>query len=280
MSVDANFNSQFIQIDFRLLDNPDFLDFVGRAEFATYLILRRYIWRGGEHRLGLHRLYAEEQKLAASIGGPRIAQLLQLKDRTQVSVHLSALVEQGVIQRIRTGRESIFILGEWHKPPGWDVSKEFYYLENRFGIAGSDIPAGATAQAGEAVDNSDLGKNPKSDVGNPTRQNWRKNPNNNRERNIEMNNTVNGVKLLPDLDVLAGEKEYLVGEMLTQLGDTHSKRFYELVAAKIPASHIIETLAQLRADGAESPAKLFTYRMHQYAVNRVRQGIGQLPRAA
>jgi len=280
MSVDANYNSQFIQIDFKLLDNPDFLAFVGRAEFATYLILRRYIWRGGEHRLGLHLLYSQERKLAASIGTARISELLGLTDPTRVSKHLSALAEEGIIQRIKTGRESIFILGEWHRPPGWDVSKEFYYLENRFGVGDSAEPGKTDTKSAEPVDKSDLAKKAKSDLGIFAGQTWRKKPRNNIEGNRESNNTVNPVKLLPDLDLQAGERDYLVGEMLAQLGDRHSKQFYELVASKIPAAHIFEVLAQIRADGAESPAKLFTYRMREYAVNRVRQGIGQVPRVA
>jgi hypothetical protein len=93
-------------------------------------------------------------------------------------------------------------------------------------------------------------------------------------------NTVNGLELLPNLRVAAGEREYLVHEMLTQLGDGHSTKFYELVASKVPASHIIEVLAQIRADGAAFPPKLFTYRMHQYALGQLRGTIGQSPRAA
>jgi hypothetical protein len=45
-----------------------------------------------------------------------------------------------------------------------------------------------------------------------------------------------------------------------------SRKFYELVAAKIPEGVIRETLSQIRVDGARDPAKLFTYRMQRYAL--------------
>jgi len=279
MSVDSNFNRQFIQIDFRLLDNPDFLQFVTRVEFATYLILRRYIWRGGEHRLGLHELY-QNQKLASAIGVERITELLGLKDgTTRVSRHLTALCEVGVVERIRTGRENIFILGEWHQPPGFHVSKEFYYLENRFGIPMNE-PHGPRI--------SDLSKNDKSDrqfasgqTGRkPASQTRRKSTGSNREENRETNTVRNGLKNLPDQRLEAGESEYLALEILDQLGDEHSRRFYELVAAKVPDHVIRKALSEIKADGADNPAKLFTYRMNQYAMRRLRGRIGDFRAAA
>jgi hypothetical protein len=54
--------------------------------------------------------------------------------------------------------------------------------------------------------------------------------------------------------------------ILPALGDKQSRRFYELVAAKIPEGVIRETLSQIKADGARDPAKLFTYRMQRYAL--------------
>ena len=37
------FNRQFVLLDFKDLDNPDFLAFVRSPEFSTYLLMRRYI---------------------------------------------------------------------------------------------------------------------------------------------------------------------------------------------------------------------------------------------
>ena len=60
MDVNAHFNSQFVMIDFELLDNPEFMRFVGSTAFSVYLLLRRYVWRSEEreHSAGLHDLYA------------------------------------------------------------------------------------------------------------------------------------------------------------------------------------------------------------------------------
>ena len=280
MSVDSNFNRQFIQIDFRLLDNPEFLQFVTQVEFATYLILRRYIWRGSEHRLGLHTLYAKQQKLACSISVERIAEMLGLKEgTTRVSRHLTTLCEIGVVERIRTGRENIFVLGEWHRPRGWHVSKEFYYLENRFGIPGGKSPK---------TRKSDLSKNDKSDLQNAQDQTGRKTAgqtrrkttDSNREENREVNTVGNGLQNLPNQGLQTGEIEYVAQEILDQLGDEHSRRFYRLVAAKVPEQVIRKALAEIKTDGANSPAKVFTFRMTQYALKRLRSQIGDWQSAA
>src|SRR5215217_3960603 len=59
-----NFNRQFILLDFRDLDNPEFLGFVRAPEFSTYLLMRRHIWRSPQpHYMGLHELYAHERLL-------------------------------------------------------------------------------------------------------------------------------------------------------------------------------------------------------------------------
>jgi hypothetical protein len=44
-----------------------------------------------------------------------------------------------------------------------------------------------------------------------------------------------------------------------------------IVAAKIPEGVIREMLSEVRADGARSPAKLFTYKIKQYALERARK---------
>ena len=276
MNIDSNYNSQFIQIDFKLLDDPAFLQFVHRTEFATYLILRRFIWRKGEHRLGLHELYRDQHKLASSIGTARIARLLGIKERTRVSKHLSYLVELGVVQRYRTGRESIFILGEWHKPAGWKISREFYYLDNHFGRDKSDVSKTDTSD----VHSSDVSEIDTSDVPLAKHQSWPKRTHSNREENREMNTVSNGVKYLPDLELPAGEIDYLTQEILEQLGDEHSRRFYHLVASKVPEPVIRKALAEIKTDGAEHPARVFTDRMSRYAIERLQQGIGRLDRAA
>ena len=98
-----------------------------------------------------------------------------------------------------------------------------------------------------------------------------------------VNNTVNGVvkgrekstlQELPDLGDPPEKIAYIAKDIILKaLGDEKSVRFYELVAAKVPEQVIRETLAQVRADGARSPAKLFTYKIKQYALNRRKRGV-------
>lgn len=123
-------------IEFELLDDPAFMQFVGTAEWRVYLILRRYVWRGARHRLGLNDLYWKKQLLASSITRRFIADKLGISKENKISPHLTSLEKQGLIKRERTGRETIFILGEWI-----DISlqgdkskrKEWFYLEQQFG---------------------------------------------------------------------------------------------------------------------------------------------------
>jgi phage replication O-like protein O len=91
-----------------------------------------------------------------------------------------------------------------------------------------------------------------------------------------VNNTVNGVvkggeksslRELPDLGDPPEKTAYIAKDIILKaLGDEKSSRFYELVAAKIPEQVIREMLAEVRVDGARSPAKLFTYKIQRYAL--------------
>ena len=101
-------------------------------------------------------------------------------------------------------------------------------------------------------------------------------------KNISINkkiniNTVNGVvkggekntlQKLPDLGEPPEKTEYVAEQILKELGDKQSQRFYHLVAAKIPEGVIREILAEVRVDGARDPARLFTYKIQRYALTR------------
>jgi hypothetical protein len=91
-----------------------------------------------------------------------------------------------------------------------------------------------------------------------------------------VNNTVNGVvkggegnniQNLHDLDQPQEKTAYVAQFLLDELGDQQSEKFYRLVAAKIPETVIREALSAIRVDGAEHPAKLFTYKMQRYGLH-------------
>jgi hypothetical protein len=98
-----------------------------------------------------------------------------------------------------------------------------------------------------------------------------------------VNNTVNGVvkggeksslPKLPDLGDPPEKTEYIARHVILKaLGDEKSVKFYELVAAKIPESVIREVLSAVRVDGARDPAKLFTYKIKQYALEQQKRGV-------
>ena len=62
-------------------------------------------------------------------------------------------------------------------------------------------------------------------------------------------------------------------QILKELGDEKSQRFYQLVAAKIPECVIRETLSEVRADGVRDPARLFTYKIQRYALEARKRGV-------
>jgi hypothetical protein len=89
--------------------------------------------------------------------------------------------------------------------------------------------------------------------------------------------TVNGVvkggeksalQQLPNLGEPPEKTAYVAQQILKELGDEQSHRFYHLVAAKIPEGVIREALSEVRVDGARNPAKLFTYKIQRYALTK------------
>jgi hypothetical protein len=117
MSSDR-FNRQFILIDFRDLENPDYLSFVRSPEFSTYLLMRRHIWRSRQaHYMALESLYAKGH-LACSLDREKIAEQLGGVSIRTVSNDLSQLEQRAVISVQHTGRQNIYLLGRWGEEEG------------------------------------------------------------------------------------------------------------------------------------------------------------------
>src|SRR5258708_3990103 len=111
--MNSNFNRQFIMTGFRLLENREFLKFIGSSEYATYLVLRKFVWRGTEpHFMGLNELYLNDKLLVSSIERDKIEEITGVSTKN-ISRHLTSLESKGIIQVKRTGRQNIYTLGEW-----------------------------------------------------------------------------------------------------------------------------------------------------------------------
>src|SRR5512136_1855241 len=113
MDVNAHFNSQFVMIDFELLDNPEFMRFVGSTAFGVYLLLRRYVWRSQErpHSAGLHQFYADGL-LTSVLSVAALSSKMGTSARC-IKEATSRLEGLDVVQSRMTGREKIYMLGEW-----------------------------------------------------------------------------------------------------------------------------------------------------------------------
>lgn len=262
--MNSHFNRQFILIDFRLVKKRAFLKFLGSSEFATYLVLRMNIWRGPTvHYMGLQDLYERQKKLVCSLTREKIAKTTGVAV-DNISRHLSTLEQKGAIRRVRTGRQNIYVLGEWVDVYGDGSYKvEWFYMEGRYGVSKSDLTASVRSE-------NDVSARAPSD------QTRRLASDNNREENREENTVSNGdLKSLADLKQPFEKVEYVAQTILNQLGDTHSRKFYHLVAAKVPEAAIRIALAEVKADGAHSPARLFTHKMKLYALKQSKAAIGR-----
>ena len=93
------------------------------------------------------------------------------------------------------------------------------------------------------------------------------------ERNFTVNgdsNTKSPVSQLPDIQQPAEKCDLIAADILSALGDRHSERFYRLVAEKISAEVIYQALSEIKGDGAQDAAKVFTFRMNRYALEKLR----------
>ena len=90
------------------------------------------------------------------------------------------------------------------------------------------------------------------------------------ERNLKKKPFAEFWKRIDDIEQPKEQTSYVADYILEQLKDEHSKAFYRLVAAKIPEAIIRKAIAEIRADGAREPAKLFTYKMKSFALGQLK----------
>jgi hypothetical protein len=295
--MNENFNRQFLQIDFASLEVPEFFHFLQKAEFGAYLILRRYVWRSTtSHPLGLHEFYWNKQLLVASVENDLIARKMGINDVTRVSKYHKSLEDFGVIKRLRTGRANIFILGEWidiseHR----DRSKrlEWFYFDRKFGAPapteqerGNPAPPEGSVEPQNherEMDKSDLAQNAKSDLQKIPNQDAdlaqnaksdlalsaKSSFNKEKNRETTVNRSKNPIHDLPLIDQPKEKTEDIAERILEKLGDQNSKKFFLLVASRIPEIIIKRNIAEILEDGADHPAKLFTFRMQEFAKDQL-----------
>jgi hypothetical protein len=121
-----NLNRQFILLDFTDLDSPGFGEFMRSGEFATYLYMRRHIWRSSEHHSRkLERWYADGY-LACGLSRQRLAQCSGVRLR-QITADIAKLIARKVVEVRGATSEQVFVLGRWKIEEG--VHVEYYYLD-------------------------------------------------------------------------------------------------------------------------------------------------------
>ena len=131
------FNAQFLQLDFRVLDHPEFGVFMKTTAFAVYLQLRRYIWRSHKpHPVSRVSELRREGKLVCAVERSFLARKLGIREEAHISRHITSLSELGAIQVVRTGRQNVYVLGSWEdRSLAQDGSYliEIFFLDQLFG---------------------------------------------------------------------------------------------------------------------------------------------------
>ena len=249
MDVSARFNSQFVMIDFELLDNPQFMRFVGSAAFSVYLLLRRHVWRSEqcEHSAGLHVLY-RQRLLTCSVSTATLAEKVGVSGRW-IKDATTRLESMGIVSSRVTGREKVYCLGEWvdisEKKDG-SVRKEWFYLERVFTGRGEENFTTEVKSPARGEENFT------TEVNEPTAYT-------NREENRE---TVNALKMQgkdPE------HVRYLVEQILGVCGDEKSRGFYTRLASRLPDDLIFRSLAEIRQDAAiRNKGAVLTSKLRQY----------------
>ena len=136
------FNRQFVLLDFKDLDNPDFLAFVRSPEFSTYLLMRRYIWRSLEaHTMGLDDLYRAGY-LACSLDREKISEHLGGVSTRTISSDLAALERREIVSVRHTGRQNIYLLGRWGEEEG--IRYEIFFLDRLHAREEGNFSSGMT----------------------------------------------------------------------------------------------------------------------------------------
>ena len=133
------YNAQFYRLDLRLLDDREFVELMKAPAFAVYLQLVRYVWRSRTpHAIERVNRLRSEGQLVAAVEREVIASKLGVQ-ASYVSRLLKDLEAGGLVRRIRTGRQSVFVLGEWEdRSFAGDGSYivEIFFLHQRFGADG------------------------------------------------------------------------------------------------------------------------------------------------
>jgi len=245
-------NRQFLMLDFDDLDNPEFMSFVRSPEFSTYLVMRRYIWRSDKpHTMGLHEYYARGL-LACSLNREKIAESLGGITPVSISKDITALIKRDIIQAVRTGRQSIYILGKWAVDPEDKVYYEYYFLDRLYirdkENFTSDVVPDATSSSVDIRDKVFFTSDIKETL--PI----------NRESNIEINRETSNLSKGPSkeppglpssISTSSEETEVLISPDLERLVETCSREFDDMAHLESNQTHAFNLWAKTRFDEAE-----------------------------
>lgn len=155
--MSRTYNSQFLLIDFRLLDDPRYCAFMRSPAFPVYMLLRRYVWRSAARPhpfRQVNELY-RDGFLAAAVPREVLGEKLGVRGLPSISRHIAELEALGVIRKVKTGRQNVYVLGTWEDRSAAGDGRyveETFFLDQLFGPepfappAMSDVAPGLSSE--------------------------------------------------------------------------------------------------------------------------------------
>jgi hypothetical protein len=232
---------------------PDeFFDYVaprlsgGEVKVALYMIRRTYGFKKESDNISISQMLNGIVRR----DGTRLDDGAGLS-KTTLLESLKRLEEKNIIYRVQQ----------------WDMRGACIATNYRLNVKGY-TPGLKTDQGGPGLktDQGQVGNQTRGLVQKPTTQDTVNNKQFNKNVNVSNKAKQHGpLHDLPDRNQPKGLTDLIADDILSQLGDAHSKAFYRLVARKVPERVVRQILSEIKHGGADSPAKVFTSKMLGYA---------------
>ena len=224
----------------------------GEVKLALYMIRRTYGFKKDNDNISLSQML----KGIVRLDGKRLDHGVGISKEPLIRA-LKSLEQKNVIYRVKQWDARGACVATNYRLNVKDYTPG---LESNQGVSGPQRGPGLESNQG-VVQKPTGGL-----VGNPTTQYTVNNKQLNKNVNVsKMAGKRNPLYDLADIDQPRKLTSLIAEDILRQLGDEHSRSFYQLVARKVPETVIRRTLSELKQGSAKSPAKVFSCEILAYA---------------
>lgn len=237
------------------------------VKVLLYIFRRTFGWKKDSDNISLSQLVSGITKRDGTVldRGTGLS-------KASVAVALASLVQKGMVRKtVRSNRE------DGHQPTTYEpIMARMPPLsrnQTRGGVQNLDKPLSSNRTHKKQLDKKQqtitVAKQDGAGQGAEPQQGKPAEATEQRSDGAASETAKSPLRQLPNLTLDAEHLELIAQDIVAQLGDGQSLKFYQLVARKVPEALIRETLSAIKTDGARDPRRLFTYRMQQYALKRL-----------